>query len=117
MSRPSSCCSRPGGSTFLEALSDRRNRSYLCGYGHYGIFAALTALGAGLEVAVEQTGHHLKASPLAVGYAVAIPVGVFLTLRWAVHPIRDPHSQPNLRRRDRRPPHPSRPRRLNQTQT
>jgi low temperature requirement protein LtrA len=68
-----------------EALSDRRNRSYLWGYGHYGIFAALTALGAGLEVAVEQTGHHLKASPLVVGYAVAIPVGVFLTLLWAVH--------------------------------
>jgi low temperature requirement protein LtrA len=40
---------------------------------------------AGLEVAVEQTGHNLKASPLAVGYAVAIPVGVFLTLLWAVH--------------------------------
>jgi low temperature requirement protein LtrA len=68
-----------------EALSDRRHRSYLWGYGHYGIFAALTALGAGLEVAVEQTGHNLKASPLAVGYAVAIPVGVFLTLLWAVH--------------------------------
>jgi low temperature requirement protein LtrA len=68
-----------------EALSDRRNRSYLWGYGHYGIFAALTALGAGLEVAVEQTGHQLKASSLAVGYAVAIPVGVFLTLLWAVH--------------------------------
>jgi low temperature requirement protein LtrA len=68
-----------------EALSDRRHRSYLWGYGHYGIFAALTALGAGLEVAVEQTGHILKASPLAVGYAVAIPVGAFLTLLWAVH--------------------------------
>ncbi|HEY0696075.1 MAG TPA: low temperature requirement protein A [Kribbella sp.] len=67
-----------------EALGDRRHRSYLWGYGHYGIFAALTALGAGLEVAVEQTGHNLKASPHAVGYAVAIPVGAFLTLLWAV---------------------------------
>jgi low temperature requirement protein LtrA len=46
-----------------EALSNRRHRSYLWGYGHYGIFAALTALGAGLEVAVEQTGHDLKTSP------------------------------------------------------
>jgi low temperature requirement protein LtrA len=68
-----------------DALRDRRHRSYLWGYGHYGIFAALTALGAGLEVAVEQTGHNLKTSPHAVGYAVAIPVGVFLTLLWAVH--------------------------------
>ena len=68
-----------------EGLSDRRHRSYLWGYGHYGIFAALAALGASLEVAVEHTGHHLAASPLAVGYAVALSTGVFLVLLWAVH--------------------------------
>ena len=81
-----------------DALGDRRHRSYLWGYGHYGIFAALTALGAGLEVAVEQTGHHLKASPIAVCYAVAIPVGVFLTLLWAVHApiIAEPVIPPTL---------------------
>ena len=37
-------------------------------------------VGAGLEVAVEQTGHHVAASPVAVGYAIAIPVAVFLIL-------------------------------------
>ncbi|MGP3960297.1 low temperature requirement protein A [Nonomuraea sp. 3N208] len=68
-----------------EGLSDRRDRSYLWGYGHYGIFAALAALGAGLEVAVEQSGHVITAGPLMVGYAVAIPVGVFLMLLWIVH--------------------------------
>ncbi|GAA3413393.1 low temperature requirement protein A [Streptosporangium vulgare] len=68
-----------------EGLIDRRHRSYLWGYGHYGIFAALAALGAGLEVAVEQSGHALAASPLAVCYAVAIPVAVFLALLWLVH--------------------------------
>ncbi|TMR94531.1 low temperature requirement protein A [Nonomuraea basaltis] len=70
-----------------EGLSDRRHRSYLWGYGHYGIFAALAALGAGLEVAVEQSGHAVAASPLALGYAVAIPVGVYLALLWAVHAL------------------------------
>jgi hypothetical protein len=45
----------------------------------------LAALGAGLEVAVEQTGHHVDAPPLEVTYAVAVPVAVFLTLLWAVH--------------------------------
>jgi low temperature requirement protein LtrA len=66
-------------------LRDRRHRSFPWGYGHYGIFASLAALGAGLEVAVEQTGHHAEASPTAICYAVAIPVGVFLALLWLVH--------------------------------
>ncbi|MFI7635111.1 low temperature requirement protein A [Nonomuraea sp. NPDC049400] len=70
-----------------EGLSDRRHRSYLWGYGHYGIFAALAALGAGLEVAVEQSGNEVEASSLALGYAVAIPVGVYLALLWAVHAL------------------------------
>jgi low temperature requirement protein LtrA len=74
---------------FLEpsgrGLADNRDRSYLWGYGHYGIFASLAALGAGLEVAVEQTGHHLEVPDLGVAYAVAVPVGAFLFLLWAVH--------------------------------
>jgi low temperature requirement protein LtrA len=74
---------------FLEpsgrGLEDNRGRSYLWGYGHYGIFAALAALGAGLEVAVEQTGRHLEVDALVVAYAVAVPVGAFLLLLWAVH--------------------------------
>ncbi|MEV7012563.1 low temperature requirement protein A [Streptosporangium sp. NPDC051022] len=70
-----------------EGLSDRRHRSYLWGYGHYGIFAALAALGAGLEVAVEQSGHDVVASPAALGYAVAIPAGLYLAVLWALHAL------------------------------
>ncbi|MEU8404382.1 low temperature requirement protein A [Nonomuraea sp. NPDC048892] len=70
-----------------EGLSERRHRSFLWGYGHYGIFAALAALGAGLEVAVEQGGHRLEVSPTALGYAVAVPVAVFLVLIAAVHAL------------------------------
>lgn len=66
-------------------LEERRERSYRWGYLHYGIFAALAALGAGLEVAVEQTGHELHISPTEVGYAVAIPVAVFIGLLRVVH--------------------------------
>ena len=73
-----------------EGLASHRDRSYLWGYGHYGIFAALAAVGAGLEVAVEQAGHDVAASPVAVGYAIAVPVSVFLVLLWALHaPIVD----------------------------
>jgi low temperature requirement protein LtrA len=63
-----------------EGLARHRERSFLWGYGHYGMFAALAALGAGLEVAVRQTGEHDKVSAMVVGYSVAIPVGVFLLL-------------------------------------
>jgi low temperature requirement protein LtrA len=68
-----------------EGLVVHRDRSYVWGYGHYGILAALAAVGAGLELAVEQTGHSLTASPVAVGYAIAIPVAVFILLTWALH--------------------------------
>lgn len=54
-------------------LDGRRHLSYLWGYGHYGSFAGLAAPGAGLEAAVERTGHGLRASPLAICYAVAVP--------------------------------------------
>ena len=68
-----------------EGLAARRDGCFLWGYGHYGIFAALAAVGAGLEVAVEQTGHHVDAAPVAIGYAVAAPVAAFLVLLWAAH--------------------------------
>jgi low temperature requirement protein LtrA len=68
-----------------DGLASHRERSYLWGYGHYGVFAALAAVGAGLEVAVEHSGHHVAASPVAIGYGIAIPVAVFLILLWALH--------------------------------
>ncbi|MEU4770045.1 low temperature requirement protein A [Actinosynnema sp. NPDC023794] len=71
----------PGG----EALAMLRHRSYLWGYGHFGLFAALAALGAGLEVAVAHAGHHAAISPVTAGYAVAVPAAGFLVLLWVVH--------------------------------
>jgi low temperature requirement protein LtrA len=87
---------------FLQQAGDglvvHRDRSYVWGYGHYGLLAALAAVGAGLEIAVEQTGHSIAASPVAVGYAIAVPVAVFLLLTWALHaPIAPrPMLQPRL---------------------
>jgi low temperature requirement protein LtrA len=68
-----------------DGLSTRRGRSFLWGYGHYGIFAALAALGAGLEVAVRQTGEHDALDRLGTGYAVAVPTAAFLALLWVSH--------------------------------
>ncbi len=73
---------------FLEpvgtGLAHNRHRAFLWGFGHYGVFAALAGLGAGLELAIEQTGRPIGLSPTAVSYTVAIPVGLFLILLWAV---------------------------------
>jgi low temperature requirement protein LtrA len=68
-----------------RGLAQRREHSYRWGYGHYAMFSALAALGAGLDVAVEQTAGTVAASPTAVAYAVAVPVAVFLLALEAVH--------------------------------
>jgi len=68
-----------------EGLSQRPELSFWWGYGHYGIFASLAALGAGLEVAAAAISHHIEASDTLVAFSVAIPVAVFLLLVWALH--------------------------------
>jgi low temperature requirement protein LtrA len=68
-----------------EGLVQRRDRSYIWGYGHYGIYASLAAIGAGLEVGVRSVTHHAHASETVAGYALAIPLAVFLLLLWLLH--------------------------------
>jgi low temperature requirement protein LtrA len=68
-----------------EGLARRRTWSFYWGYGHYLLFAAVAAVGAGLEVAVEVTGHHTGVSALTAGLVVAIPVAATLVLIWVVH--------------------------------
>jgi low temperature requirement protein LtrA len=55
------------------------------GYGHYVVFAAAAAVGAGLAVAVDQAAHHATIGPVAAGAAVAIPVVLFLMCLWVLH--------------------------------
>lgn len=79
---------------FLEPAGDglarNRGRSFLWGYGHYGVFAALAALGAALEVSVESAGHPDSVDGTVVSWAIAIPVTLYLVLLWALHaPIVD----------------------------
>jgi low temperature requirement protein LtrA len=68
-----------------QALARRRTWSFYWGYGHYLLFAAVAAVGAGLEVAVEVTGHHTTVGALTAGLVVAIPVAATLVLIWTVH--------------------------------
>jgi len=61
-----------------DGLRETPGNSFVWGYGHYLVFAAVGALGAGLEVAVESALHEAHAGPRTAAFAVAVPVAVTL---------------------------------------
>jgi low temperature requirement protein LtrA len=64
----------------------RSNRqAFVWGYGHYVIFAAVAAIGAGIEVAVEQAVGGTGISALAAGAAVTVPTALYLITVWVLH--------------------------------
>ncbi|MDR6416827.1 low temperature requirement protein A [Pseudarthrobacter sulfonivorans] len=66
-----------------RALHLRRQRSYLFGYGHIPIFAAIAATGAGLHVAAYYIDHEAHISAAAAVASIAVPVALFkLSLTW-----------------------------------
>jgi low temperature requirement protein LtrA len=66
-------------------LLDNLRRSMLWGYGHYLIFASAAAVGAGLGVVVDYDAGHADISGTVAGYALALPVAVFLFCVWLLH--------------------------------
>ncbi|MBU2663200.1 low temperature requirement protein A [Actinoplanes bogorensis] len=69
--------------------------SILWGYGHYFIFGAAAAVGAGLSVAVDHVTEHAEISSTLAAYAIAVPVAVYLFFVWLLH-LR-PHQSGTLR--------------------
>ncbi|MFC3572893.1 low temperature requirement protein A [Streptomyces yaanensis] len=64
----------------------RSNRqSFLWGYGHYLIFASAAAIGAGLEVAVEQSVGKAHIPTLSASAAVTLPTALYFLTVWALH--------------------------------
>ncbi|MFC3505734.1 low temperature requirement protein A [Micromonospora krabiensis] len=66
-------------------VSTRLSEALFWGYGHYLVFASVAAVGAGLAAAVDQERHLAHLSRTAVGYAVAVPVAVYLLTVWVLH--------------------------------
>jgi low temperature requirement protein LtrA len=58
--------------------------AFVWGYGHYAIFAAAAAVGAGLAVAVDAAMHDAHVDSFQAGLAIAIPVAVYLASLWAL---------------------------------
>ncbi|QTD99083.1 low temperature requirement protein A [Streptomyces cyanogenus] len=60
-------------------------RAFVWGYGHYFVFASAAAIGAGLEVAVEQAVGKAHISALSASAAVTLPTALYLLTVWALH--------------------------------
>ncbi|MDQ1069906.1 low temperature requirement protein A [Streptomyces canus] len=60
-------------------------QAFLWGYGHYLVFASAAAIGAGLEVAVEQAVGKAHISTLAASTAVTLPTALYLLTVWVLH--------------------------------
>ncbi|MEV3932973.1 low temperature requirement protein A [Streptomyces sp. NPDC049944] len=67
-----------------QYLTSRRH-AFLWGYGHYVILGSAAAIGAGIEVAVEEATHHAHISTLAASAAVTVPTALFMIATWVVH--------------------------------
>ncbi|CAO5193692.1 putative membrane protein [Frankia sp. AiPs1] len=82
--------------------------AFTWGYGHYFVFAAAAAVGAGLAAGVDQATHHAKLDALATGATVTVPVAIFLLAVALLHlrparadprPVRTPDPGPAQSRR------------------
>ncbi|EAR26275.1 putative integral membrane protein [marine actinobacterium PHSC20C1] len=68
-----------------EGLEKKRERYLFWNYGHYFLYAALAAVGTGIEIAVRSVTDDLESSELIVGYSLALPVALVILLLWFLH--------------------------------
>jgi low temperature requirement protein LtrA len=59
--------------------------TFLWAYGHYFVFAAAAAVGAGLAVAMDHVTGRTEITRTAAGAAVAVPVAVYLLCLWVLY--------------------------------
>jgi low temperature requirement protein LtrA len=60
-------------------------KAIVWGYGHYVVFGAAAAVGAGLAVGVDHATHHANVDGVVAGASVAVPVAVYLMCLWFLH--------------------------------
>ena len=67
--------------SFAESL----RAPFLWGYGHFFVFGGAAATGAGLAVAVDQAVGHTELTDVQAGFAITVPVTVYLVSVWLIH--------------------------------
>ena len=60
-------------------------QAFIWGYGHYFVFAAVAATGAGLHVAADLTHEEAAVGTVTASLAVAVPVVIYLVATWLVN--------------------------------
>ncbi|OJU89064.1 MAG: hypothetical protein BGO13_08760 [Burkholderiales bacterium 66-5] len=68
-----------------ESLHRHRERAFLWGYGHYATFAALAAVGSGLEVVADAVKPGSQSSALQAVSMVAAAQAIYIASIWALH--------------------------------
>ncbi|MFE9557815.1 low temperature requirement protein A [Streptomyces sp. NPDC006703] len=71
--------------TLLATTHQAHHKRFTWAYGHYLIFAAAAAEGAGLAVYADHITGRTHVPPLVAGAAVTLPAAIFLISVWAVH--------------------------------
>ncbi|KOG12426.1 MULTISPECIES: low temperature requirement protein A [Streptomyces] len=81
--------------TLLATTHQGHRKRFTWAYGHYLIFAAAAAEGAGLAAYTELVTHHSvdPFSPSVSGAAITLPLAVFLITVWTVHVRPHPHGR------------------------
>ncbi|GHK01606.1 membrane protein [Streptomyces sp. Y2F8-2] len=69
-------------------------RAFLWGYGHYLVFSTAAAIGAGLEVAIEQVAGQAHIGATSAAAAATVPTAGFVFFTWLLHAR---HDKPSLR--------------------
>src|SRR5262245_8574968 len=68
-----------------RAYNTHASTAFVWGYGHYFVFAAVAATGAGLSVAVVQATGHSELTDAQAGLASTVPVTVYILAVWLLH--------------------------------
>jgi low temperature requirement protein LtrA len=69
----------------IHNLMTTLRAAFIWAYGHWFIFGATAAVGAGLAVAVDQATGHSEISAVAAGMAVALPCAIYVISLWVLH--------------------------------
>lgn len=68
-----------------RAFADQLSGAFAWGYGHYAVFLGAAAAGAGLAVAVDQATGPSELTDLQAGFALTMPVTIYLLAVWGLH--------------------------------